>query len=127
MFCRKTSNALVNRTHKRALRVVYENKHLSLEELLVVDGNVNIHIKNLRVLMTQIFKSLMHMNPEFMWDIFPEKCIPYEIRNTCVLTLPKTERMTYGVHGVLFRGFQVWNSLPPQIKIPFPLINSRLT
>ena len=43
MFCRKTSNALlVNRTHKRALRVVYENKHLSLEELLVVDGNVNI-------------------------------------------------------------------------------------
>ena len=116
MFCSKASNALVNRTHKRALRVVHENKKLSLEELLVVDSNVSIHVKNLRVLMVHIFKSIMHINPEFMWNIFPEKSIPYEFRNTCILSLPKTNRITYGVNGVLFRGSQVWNSLPPQIK-----------
>ena len=72
MFYSKTRNVLVNRTYKRAVRVAYENKHLSLEELLVVVGNVNIHVKNIWILMMQIFKNLMHINPEFMWDIFPE-------------------------------------------------------
>ena len=40
VFCSKTSNNLIDKTHKRALRVVYNSYDKSLEELLQIDGSV---------------------------------------------------------------------------------------
>ena len=42
------SNSLIDKTHKRALRVVHQNFNLSLEELFVNWNVVSIHIQNLR-------------------------------------------------------------------------------
>ena len=58
MFCSKEYNNLINKTHKRALRVVYQENDSSLNDLLKIDNSTTVHVKNLRILMCEIYKSL---------------------------------------------------------------------
>ena len=87
MFCSKTSNSLVNKTHKRALRVVHNNFHLSLEELLVQGNSVGIHIQNIRSLMTEVFKALNGLSPDFVSELFQNKETQYSLRQPNLLRL----------------------------------------
>ena len=47
MFCNKTSNNQINRTHKRTLRLVYEMQDANLEDLLLKDNSWNVHESNI--------------------------------------------------------------------------------
>ena len=81
MFGCKTNNGLINQIHKRALRVVYRDFGSSYQVLLDKDKTVSIHVQNLRTLMIEVFKSLNHLNPAIMWDMFFAKTyfIQFEI------------------------------------------------
>ena len=52
MFHNRALNNRVNKKHKLALRPVYQNKNRSFSELLELDSAVNIHERNLQVLVT---------------------------------------------------------------------------
>ena len=41
MFCRKKDMKLINRVHKRALRVIHGNFLLNLDELLLLENSVS--------------------------------------------------------------------------------------
>ena len=45
MFCGKEVNHKINRTHKRALRILHNDYHSSLNTLLKKSDIVTIHIK----------------------------------------------------------------------------------
>ena len=49
-------NNKINNIHKRALRIVYQDKKLNLQDLLQKDKSVSIHLKNLQYLATEIYK-----------------------------------------------------------------------
>ena len=112
MFCSKASNSLIDKTHKRALRVVHQNFNLSLEELFVNWNVVSIHIQNLRALMTEIFKALNGLSPDFLSEIFKRKEMKYSLRQPNLLKLPTTFHYNHGIYGVTFRGALLWNKLP---------------
>ena len=116
MFYSKTSNNLIDKTHKRALRVVYNSYDKSLEELLQIDGGVTIHQRNLRTLLIEVYKSINKLNPEFMWNIFHIKDISYLLRKNTNLILPQTNTKTYGTNAVLFKTCYIWNNFPNHIK-----------
>ena len=63
MFCGKDANHKVNSTHKRALRILYNDYDCSLDKLLKRSDTVAIHIKNLQKVMLEIHKSMSHLNP----------------------------------------------------------------
>ena len=50
MFCGKTTNDMVNRVHKRALRVLLNDYDYSFEELLHKNEEVTIQEKTLKIL-----------------------------------------------------------------------------
>ena len=56
MFHNIALNNRINKIHGRVLRLVYQNKNLSFSELLELDNGVTIHQRNLKVLVTEIFK-----------------------------------------------------------------------
>ena len=112
MFCSKTSNSLVNKTHKRAVRVVHNNFHLSLEELLVQGNSVSIHIQNIRSLMTEVFKALNGVSPDLVSDLFQRKETQYSLRQPNLLRLPTTLHYNHGIYGISFRASLLWNQLP---------------
>ena len=70
MFHSRQVNSKVNSLHYRALRMVYFDKTSSFEELLIKDGSVKIHHRNLQVLAIEMFKVIKGMSPTFMNDIF---------------------------------------------------------
>ena len=69
----RTYNNKINRLHERCLRLIYNDKHSSFEELLEKDNSVSIHHKNLHVLATEMFKVHIKSSPEIMQEVFPLK------------------------------------------------------
>ena len=70
MFHNRALNNRINKTHERALRLVYQNKNLSFSELLELDDAVTIHQRNLQDLVTEIFKVKNNLLPEIMKEVF---------------------------------------------------------
>ena len=63
-------NNKINNIHKRALRIVYQDKKSNLQDLLQKDNSVSIHMKNLQYLATEIYKVKNSLSPEIMIEIF---------------------------------------------------------
>lgn len=116
MFCSKKCFHLCNKVHYRALCAMYFRYDLNLEEILKLNGSFSIHTKQLQVFVTEIFKSVHKLNPEFMWDLFEKKEIQYNLRSQNLLKLPNTRTRCFGLNSILFRASVLWNSLPNQFK-----------
>ena len=52
----------------------------------------------------EVFKSITHVNPEFMWSYFNENTIPYNLRNGNRLLLPPAKFVKFGINSLIFRG-----------------------
>ena len=121
MFSGKQGNNLIETVHRRCLRAVLYDFHLSYEEMLEKTSLKTVHHKNLEVLMIEIYKSLNSLNPKFMWSKFSPKLSPYDLRLGSALTLPKA-KSAIGFNSILFRGALTWNYLPKEIKESSSLI-----
>ena len=64
----------------------------------------------------EAFKSLMHLNPQFMWSYFIEKPITYDLRKGTKVFLSPVKSFPLGLNSVHFRGSILWNNLPSSIK-----------
>ena len=88
MFSGKTVMNKIYKIHYRTLQVVYNEYNKSCKELLQINNNVSIHQRHLQYLTLEVFKSLAHLNPEFMWSYFNENLIPYDLRKGIKVFLP---------------------------------------
>ena len=57
MCCDKTSDNRINHLHERALRIVYNDNVSTFEKLLGKDNSVTIHVRHLRILATELYKT----------------------------------------------------------------------
>ena len=62
------AHALLHSTHEKVLRLAYNDRKSSFEELL--RKNNTVHHRNLQVLVTEIFKIKNIMAPEIVNEIF---------------------------------------------------------
>ena len=62
-------NNKINNIHKRALRIVHQDKKSNLQDLLQKDKSVSIHLKNLQYLGTEICKVKNCLSPEIMKEV----------------------------------------------------------
>ena len=120
LFCSKVANIEINRTHKRALRVLYRDYESTFEELL--DRGDTTQKKNLQNLMVEIYVSMNHLNPEYMWDFFVKKDVPYNLRTKELCKFPLVSSQRYGVNSLSFRGSLLWNALSGDLKLTTSLV-----
>ena len=80
MFVGKTLINKICEIHHRTLQVVCNEYNKSYKELLQLNNNTSIHERHLQYLDLEVFKSLMHLNPEFMRHYFNENPIAYDLR-----------------------------------------------
>ena len=66
----RTLNNKINKLHERALRLVYDDRQSTFEELLNIDKSVTIHHRNLQVLATELYKVHHRLAPERLNIIF---------------------------------------------------------
>ena len=82
------ANNEINRTNKRALRVLHKEYDASFELCLQREADTTIHIKNLQKLMSEVFKTVNSLNPSYLWDFFITKQIEYNLRIKNLVKLP---------------------------------------
>ena len=81
MCCDKTSVNRINYLHERALRTVYKDNVLTFEKLLEKDNSVTIHVRNLRILATELYKTKDNLAAPIMHEIFERRNIQYNLRS----------------------------------------------
>ena len=114
--CGKTLINKICKIHHRTLRMVYSECNKSYGEFVQLSNNMSIHQRHLQYLAFEVFKSLMHLNPEFMWSYFNENPIPYDLREGFKVFLPPVKSFRLGLNSIHFRGSILWNNLPSSIE-----------
>ena len=67
----RTINNKINRLHERCLRLIYNYKKSSFEDLLEKDGSVSIHHRNLRTVAVESLKVSKGCSPVIFAEAFP--------------------------------------------------------
>ena len=81
MFCDRTLNCKVNHVHERALHISYKDCNNDFGSLLGQSNSIFLHIGNLQLLMTEIFRAKLDLKPPFMKDIYIELGITYNLKH----------------------------------------------
>ena len=79
IFCKKNI-ILKCKIYHKTLRVIYQSDE-SNKNLLNLDNSVCLHQRHLRILVTEIFKSVSKINSKFMWSYFSSKNLSYNLRD----------------------------------------------
>ena len=66
-----TKNNKINRIHERCLRLIYNDKKSSFENLIDKDKSVSIHHRNLKRLAIEMYEVNPGISPEILNDLFP--------------------------------------------------------
>ena len=85
MFHSRIMNNKINWLHERCMRLIYEDKSSSFEELLEQDKSVLIHTRNLQILVTEMFKTYRSMLPPIFTELFRRR--DYNLRSNSTFTV----------------------------------------
>ena len=80
-FCSRSSNHLISKLQERALRIAYNDFNSSFSEFLEMANESTIHIRNLKILLTEVNKFLNGLSPPIMNEVFQTNDCPYDLRN----------------------------------------------
>ena len=82
------------------------NKDMKSEydTMLLRDNTVPIHIRNLQLLITEVYKTKWELNPSFMKEIFVEKHSPYRLRKKLPLST-----IASSAHYVQWLGYDIFS------------------
>ena len=116
MFHDRKSNNKINKIHERALRIIHKDSTSNFEELSIKSNSVSVHQRNLQLLLTEIYKTVNNLNPSFMAEIFVTKDVPYNLRGSNNLALPRARTNLYGIDTIRFVVQKLWQTLPREIK-----------
>ena len=117
MFHTKQLNNRINSLHEKALRVTYQDRNSSFSELLNLDKSVSIHYRNIKYLLTKIYKVKMGLSVPIMSDIFSlSENGSYSPR--CGVTLSRRNIRTskFGYETVRTVEAIVSNGVPAELK-----------
>ena len=115
MFCSKQAHNLLQSSHRRALYAKTGLFGKTYQEILSASGISSTHSTNLKNIIIEVFKSLHHFNPEFMWKISKVKSSKYSLRCGKTLEIPCAKK-NVGINSFQFRACLAWNELPIKIK-----------
>ncbi len=115
-FCSKTSTRKIEKVQERALRFLHNDKISPYQLLLEKSSMTTLHIKRIKAIACEVFKSLNDLNPTFMKEMFQEKEVKYELRDSNILVQPKFNKISYGRNTFQYYGSHIWNQLPNAIK-----------
>ena len=117
MFHTKELNGRINSLHEKALRLIYQNRNLSFDELLKLDKSVSIHYRNLQYLLTEIYKVKMGLSPPTMNDILTlDENASYNLTSGVTVTRRNIRTNKFGFETITTIGAVLWRNLPNDIK-----------
>ena len=120
-------NNKINNIHKRALRIVYQDKKSNLQDLLQKDNSVSIHMKNVQYLATEIYKVKNSLSPEIMKEVFIfRENENYNLRSGTHLMNRSIHTAHFETDTITNLGPKIWKRVPDEIKKCFIIISLQI-
>ena len=116
MFCSRNRNTSINKIHERSLRLIHDDNDTSFQDLLALSLQSNIHVRNLQLLMTEVYKYLNGYSPPIMGNIFKVRSSNYNLRNSRELYSSKRATVIYGTNTVSYKAPPVMAITPGRFK-----------
>ena len=118
MFSSASSLKKIENLQKRALRFLYNDYEISYKELLLKSDRATMNLNRLRMLCTEIYKTINNLHPEFMRDLLSLRETSGVVREKYMLNLniPVHKQVTFGSKSLRVFGPKVWNILPYHLK-----------
>ena len=115
-------NNRINNLHERTLNIAYQDKKSDFETVLKNDKSVNLHVRNLHYLVTEVCKVKNNISPEIMRDIFHfQENENYNLRSGTHLASRNMRTTLFGKEMVSDSGAKIWPLLPEELKNPSSL------
>ena len=111
-FCSSESMKKQERIQERSLRFLLNDHTSDYEQLLLAAGKTTLEIKKLKMLATEIFKTINDLNPSFMKEIFTLNTR----RDASKLVVQSQSSKKYGTDTLRSLGPKIWNSLPNETR-----------
>ena len=116
MFTSRYLNNALNNIHERALRLIYNDHEKSFNSILTENNLKTIHQKNLEFLAIEIYKFQNGLSLPIMNDIFFSRQNIYNRRKFQELSTSTKNTVNFGAETISYRGPQLWNLIPDNIK-----------
>ena len=101
----------INRIHKRAITIVYRDKKSTFKELLEKHNTLTIQVKNIKVLVTEMYKVQKSCSLEIMNNVPPPKkkkknepIYECDLRNTSDFSAGRIKTAWYGLESLSYLG-----------------------
>ena len=104
MFHSKMLDHRINRIQERALRISYKDYSSTFAQLLELDNPVTIHIRNLQILATEMFKIVNGIAPENIRSLLPIIKNKRNLRSNNPFLTHNIKSVYNGMETVSFRG-----------------------
>ena len=113
----RTLNNRIDNIRLRALRIVYQDKKSSFEELLQKDNSFSVYMKHLQHLTTEIFKFKTSLSPIIMNEVFNfQENESYNLRSGIHLASRNMHTAHFGTDTISSLGPKLWKLIPDKIK-----------
>ena len=117
------SSRKIEHIEKRCLRIMLDNYTSDYKTLLEKLKLSTVNVKRMRILTTEIFKTINELNPSLMKDIFTFKVNPKVWPNNLIVKRHNTTK--YGTKRLATLGPQIWKTLPKTLNLKHVTVNFR--
>ena len=80
------------------------------------DNSVTIHVRNLRILATELYKTKENLAAPIMHEIFEQRNIQYNLRSQTDFQLGSVKTVNCDLRALKYLGPKIWNIVPSEIK-----------
>ena len=87
--------------------IAYNNFNSSFSELLEMGNKSTIHIKTLKIFLTEVYKFLNGLSPPIINKVFQTNGYPYDLKNLRILASKHKSTVKYGIDTIAFKGPQI--------------------
>ena len=100
---------------KKALRLFYNDRQSSFEQLINMDKTITIHCRNFQVFATELHKVHVELALELLNDISEKKDVAHSFRNNSTFETKNIKSVYYGLETISFLRPKIWELLPSNI------------
>ena len=116
IFHSRGLNSEINRIHERVLRITFNDKPSTFQELLDIDNSVTIHHINIRALATEIYKVLHGYSLAILNEVFVPSHCKHNFRKNNSLERRSVNTVRSGTESLSFLGPKIWSIVSDYIK-----------
>ena len=107
MYHSRTMNNKINHFHEKCLLIVYSDKTSSFEKLLEADTSVLIHIRNLKIFVTEFFKESKDLASTIFSEIFSKRITQYNLCHPSEFSAPNVTNTFHGTECLSCLGLKI--------------------